>query len=228
MCVNYETVSREILYDLFDAQINSDDVWHDELYRDYLGPIIIHNDAGERQGLAGNYSMVPKRHMRPGETFSTMNARAETIGQLRNYKPYWTAGNLCLVPMHSFYEPNWEGPEHVRWKIGMADESPFAVAGIYRQWQEHDGGTSWAFTQITINADDHPLMKRFHKKKDEKRSLVIVPPSEYDDWLSCKNPEQARGYLQLFPADLMAAAPAPKPKKLNVAAPVEPESPSLF
>lgn len=226
MCVNYETVSREILYDAFDVQMDPDVEWRGELYKDYLGPIIVHGADGERQGLLANYGMLPKQHMRPGETFSTMNARAETIGQLRSYKPYWTACNFCLVPMLAFYEPNWEGEGHVRWKIGMADESPFAVAGIYRQWQEHDGGTSWAFTQITINADEHPLMNRFHKAKDEKRSLVILQPSEYDDWLSCRDPERARTYLQLFPAKLMGANPAPKQNKVK--AEPSPTTQSLF
>jgi putative SOS response-associated peptidase YedK len=219
MCVNYVTVSREILYDLFDVQIDSNDVWHDELYRDYLGPIIIHNDAGKRQGLVGNYSMVPKRHLPPGVDFSTMNARDDKIGQLKNYKPFWNAGNLCLVPMQVMFEPNWEQPQHVRWKIGMADESPFAVAGLYREWKEPDGGTSFAFTQITVNADHHPLMQRFHRPGEEKRSLVVIHRNEYDDWLSCRDPERARAYLQLYPAELMAAAPAPKPKKLKVEPP---------
>jgi putative SOS response-associated peptidase YedK len=107
--------------------------------------------------------MVPKRHLPPGVNFTTMNARDDKIGQLKNYKPYWTKGQLCLVPAQLIFEPNWEQPEHVRWKIGMADWSPFAVAGIYREWTEPDGGTSTAFAQITINADEHSLMRRFHK-----------------------------------------------------------------
>jgi hypothetical protein len=30
----------------------------------------------------------------------------------------------------------------------------------------------------TLNADSHPLMKRFHKPGDEKRGIVILPPSD--------------------------------------------------
>jgi hypothetical protein len=37
-----------------------------------------------------------------------------------------------------------------------------------------------------MNADEHPLMRRFHKPGDEKRALVIVPRSDWDEWLSCK------------------------------------------
>lgn len=132
-----------------------------------------------------------------------MNARGETVGAKRSYAKPWREGQLCLVPMNHFYEPNWESGKHERWKIGMADGSPFAVAGLWRTWSEPDGTTAQSFTQLTINADDHPLMRRFHKPGDEKRSLVIVPPDEWDDWLACRNPELARSFLRLYPADLI-------------------------
>jgi len=68
------------------------------------------------------------------------------------------------------------------------------VAGIWRAWQEEQGYT-FSFSQLTINADTHPLLQRMHKPGDEKRSLVIVSPDEYDAWLGCKDPELARTYL---------------------------------
>jgi putative SOS response-associated peptidase YedK len=85
-------------------------------------------------------------------------------------------------------------------------------------------GTS--FTQITINADEHPLMKRFHKPGDEKRSLVVLPPGDVDAWLACRDPELARSFLRHYPAERMkawAAPAAPKAKKVVV-----PETGSLF
>lgn len=93
-------------------------------------------------------------------------------------------------------------------------------AGLWRSWDEPDGSVAHSFTQLTINADDHPLMRRFHKPDDEKRSLVIVAQADYDDWLMCKDPERARTYLNLYSAHLMAAAPAPQQPK--VAASVQP------
>ncbi|CAM2158455.1 protein of unknown function (plasmid) [Pararobbsia alpina] len=49
----------------------------------------------------------------------------------------------------------------MRWKIGLADRTPLAIAGLWRAWSEPDGATALAFTMLTVNADDHPLMKRF-------------------------------------------------------------------
>ena len=80
-------------------------------------------------------------------------------------------------------------------------------------WQEEGGAVSHAFTQLTVNADDHRLMNRFHKPGSEKRSLVIVPRDDYDSWLTCRDPEEARSFMRLFPAEKMESAPAPKQKK---------------
>jgi putative SOS response-associated peptidase YedK len=214
MCVTYTPSSLQTLIDHFNTAPPPETEWPDEVYQDYLAPIIVADQGGGanggRKALLASYGMVPKRHIPPGvKRFSTMNARAESIGQLRSYAPAWKTGKLCLVPMRSFYEPNWESESHVRWRIGLAGGRDFAVAGLWRAWQEQDGSTSHAFTQITINADTHPLMRRFHRSEDEKRSLVIVPPEEYDTWLSCRDPELARSFLRPYPAELMAAEAAP-------------------
>jgi len=142
--------------------------------------------------------------------FSTMNARSETISTLRSYAIPWRQSQLCLVPMVGFFEPNYESGKAERWKISRADGLPFSVAGLYRVWEAEDGTRSYSFTQITVNADDHPLMRRFHKPGDEKRSLVIVPPDAYDAWLQCRDPELARSFLTLFPADIMIGELAPR------------------
>jgi len=78
----------------------------------------------------------------------------------------------------------------------MADGAPLAIAGLWRQWKEIDGSQSLAFTMLTVNSDEHPLMKRFHKPGDEKRSVVILPSTEYGDWLSCQSVEEGRSRLQ--------------------------------
>ena len=36
---------------------------------------------------------------------------------------------------------------------------------------------------LTINADNHSLLKHFHRPTDEKRALIIVPPDLRYDWL---------------------------------------------
>lgn len=61
-----------------------------------------------------------------------------------------------------------------------------------------------SFTQININADDHSLMKRFHKPGDGKRSLVIFRPKSMRlGWVV--GVQKERGMLRLFPVERMRA-----------------------
>ncbi len=50
-------------------------------------------------------------------------------------------------------------------------------------------------------------MPRMHKPNDDKRSVVILRPADYDERLHTKNVEAARGILQLYPADGMETEP---------------------
>jgi putative SOS response-associated peptidase YedK len=66
---------------------------------------------------------------------------------------------------------------------------------------------------LTVNADDHPLMSRFHKPDAEKRSVVIIRPDACEDWLSSSSTDEARKFLQLYPANEMHAEPFPLPPR---------------
>ncbi|MEO9383168.1 SOS response-associated peptidase [Chromobacterium phragmitis] len=199
MCVNFLPPSRAQLREWFGCD-PGEWQWQEEAWQDYLAPILT------RDGLRlASYGFVPKRHQPAGVRLSTMNARAETIGQLRSYRDAWRHGQLCLVPMQAFYEPCYDSGRAVRTKISMADGAPFAAAGLWREWREADGSVNLAFTQITINADGHAVMGRMHLPGDEKRSLAIIPAGRYRQWLSCSDPEQARAFLQPFEAEDMRA-----------------------
>ncbi len=229
MCINFLTVGKKTLEEHFDVLVNSPGEWADEVYQDYPAPIIVARRSGQRAVVAAGYGMVPRRHI-PADMkhYSTMNARTETIAERPSYALPWQQGQLCLVPMHAYYEPNWETGSAVRWRIGQADAAPFAVAGLYRSWQEADGSRAFSFTQLTVNADQHPLMKRFHRPEDEKRSLVIIPRAGYDDWLNCRDPRRARAYLQAHPAEMMMAVPDPKPATAKLQRQAEDLNGSLF
>lgn len=211
MCVNYRPANRGELENWFGVAIPPDLEWPAETWQDYSAPFITRSADGGRQVLVGSYGMVPKRHIPPHvKRFTTMNARSETVGKLRSYSRAWKSGQLCLVPMVAFYEPNWESGKHVRFRIERPDGKPFAAAGLWRAWEEEDGSTAHSFTQLTVNADEHDVLRRFHRAGDEKRSLAIVPPEEYDSWLACSDPELARSFMRLMPSNEYACMPAPK------------------
>ncbi|MDN7790420.1 SOS response-associated peptidase family protein [Burkholderia contaminans] len=106
-----------------------------------------------------------------------------------------------------------------RRRTGLASGEPDAIAGIWRTWPTPDGDLIYSMTMITVNADTHPLLNQFHRyfdkkgEPEEKRSLVIIRPDDYDAWFSVKDPEEAHQFFSLLPADELHAEPAPKPRK---------------
>lgn len=207
MCANYD-VSREIDFEAFSQFPNPSFDFKSEVWKDYPAPIL-RIAAGERLTSAATFGMVPRRKIPPGvRVFDTMNARSETIGEKRSFSGAWNRLQLCLIPCNSFFEPNYESGKPVRWRIGLADGAPLAIAGLWRAWEDPEG-QSMSFTMLTVNSDDHPLMRRFHKPGAEKRSVVILRPDQYEDWLTARSTDEARSFLNLFPANEMTAAPAP-------------------
>ncbi len=81
------------------------------------------------------------------------------------------------------------------------------VAGIWRILKDFDGGLRQVMSMITVNADGHPIMWRMHKSDEEKRSVVILRPSDWEEWLTTPNIEAARAMLQLYPADELVVEP---------------------
>jgi putative SOS response-associated peptidase YedK len=63
----------------------------------------------------------------------------------------------------------------VRWRIERGDGKPMGIAGLWERSLKDDGLPSWSMTMLTINADNDPVFRRFHKPEDEKRSVVILP-----------------------------------------------------
>lgn len=97
----------------------------------------------------------------------------------------------------------------VRWRIERADGAPFALAGIWERRLNDEGPAHWSFAMLTINADDHPLMKRFHKPGEDMRSVVVLEPEDYEPWLQARTEVEARSSLQPFDSEAMVAVSAP-------------------
>lgn len=217
MCTNYRPPEADLFEAFTDFPAPRFD-YPPETYKDYVAPILRLSD-GTRSTDPATFAMVPRKRIPAGvKVFDTMNARAESVGEKRSYSGAWKKLQLCLVPCASFYEPNYETGKPVRWRIGVEGGRPFAIAGLWRAWEDPDG-VSLSFTMLTVNANEHPLMKRFHRPGDEKRSLVILRPEEYGDWLGARSPDEARSFLNLFPADDMVAVAAPKSPRTQVPKP---------
>jgi putative SOS response-associated peptidase YedK len=220
MCTSYEPNPHDRFegFRLFPAP---DFEYRDEIYKDYVAPIFRRVEDSWCTDPA-SFGIVPRNRIPAGvRPFDTMNARVESVGEKRSFSGAWNQLQLCLIPCVSFFEPNYETGKAVRWRINLAGGQPTAIAGLWRAWKAPDGEISLSFTMLTVNADDHPLMKRFHKPGEEKRSVVIIRPGDYEDWLSCRSTDEARSFLTLHEAGEMHAEPFPLPPRAARATPAE-------
>ena len=55
---------------------------------------------------------------------------------------------------------------------------------------------NWSFTILTVNADHDPVMRRFHKPTDEKRTVVVLDGAQINQWLGAKSESEARDLLK--------------------------------
>lgn len=120
------------------------------------------------------------------------------------YQDAWRLSRHCIIPAEGIYEPDWRSGKPVPTRIARADGRPMGIAGLWSQWRKPQGARIYSFTMLTINADAHPMMRQFHKPGDEKRMVVILPESAYDDWLAAPAAE-SRDFLLPYPAEHLLA-----------------------
>ena len=208
MCVNFQPSPREHIERIFNVDVPGD--YPSETWKGYSAPIVLQHENQQRIELA-NFGLIPpwcKSVLDAKKlTSGTMNARSETVAEKPSFKNAWRKQHFCLVPMREFFEPCYESGKAVRYVIRMRDGNDFAAAGIWSWWRDPDSGQGrTSFALLTLNADNHPVLKHFHKPDDEKRSLFIVPPAEYDLWLRA-TPDEARTMLILLPPEQFEVGP---------------------
>lgn len=174
------------------------------------------DDSGRWIADDGLFGLLPHFAVEVAQGRRTYNARTETVARLPSFRQAWSRGWRCIIPVEAFYEPNWESGKAQRWIIHQEGGVPMGIAGIYRKWRHPDGTEVFSFSMLTINADGHPVMQRFHRPGDEKRMVVILDPADYGAWLSCPVTEAPRFFRQW--QGHLVAAPSPLPPRAPRAA----------
>lgn len=215
MCANYLPPKPQSLRRDFGVAAPAQ-AFKPESYPGYLAPIIRLSDDGsqEKECMAACFGMVPPwAELKLAR--QTYNARTETVADKPSFRNAWRKRQFCIVPAEAIFEPMYENGQNghaTRWKIAAAGEGALGIAGIW-EWRPHGGPDDrplLSFSMLTINADHHPLLRRFHRPGDEKRMTVILEPRDYDAWLHA-SAEEAPGFFQPYPAERLQASAAPRP-----------------
>ncbi|MDM1324525.1 MULTISPECIES: SOS response-associated peptidase [Acinetobacter] len=192
MCSNYEFPSKSqlSLLDLHAEQLELNMKSH--VYPLAPAPIMMRGAEGFELDIA-RFGLIPfwAKELKYGR--HTYNARTETIASKPSFRHAWKNNQFALVPVDTFYEPKYiDGKPH--WfGISREDGNPFTVAAIYDDVLI-EGEKIRSFSMLTINSDQHLLMKQFHHPDDEKRSIIVIPEESRHDWLCCDH-EQAHEFF---------------------------------
>ena len=219
MCSNYQPVTRMDRMLTFFGVERAKDEPTKNVFPLGMAPFIRLTTEGTEGGQPamlvddGMFGLLPNFATELAYGRRTYNARSETVAKLPSFRHAWANSQRCIIPAESFYEPSYETGKAVRWRISQPGDVPVGIAGIYRRWKNPAGGELLTFTMLTVNADGHPIMKRFHKPGDEKRMVVIVDPKDYMTWLTCPIEEAPSFFKQwMGPLDTVAAPLARAPK----------------
>ena len=214
MCSNYRAptdLTRIRLHFgvVMDAVSHAPEVWPQ-----YTGVAIRRADAVEhqREGFTGQFGLLPHWAKDPTLSRRTYNARTETVAEKPSFRDAWRKGQRCIIPADWIYEPCYDTGKAVRWKIARADGAPMGLAGLWSRWWAANGAEVMTFTMLTIAAQGHPLMQRFHKPDDEKRMVVVLDEADHDRWLDSPL-DVASTLLAPFPTGQLVAEAAPLPPR---------------
>ena len=157
-----------------------------ESYPGFAAPVVVksHQTGRVACGLA-KFGLIPSWAKDEKIARHTYNARSETAAEKPSYRTAWRQRQFGLVLVDNFYEPSYESGKAVRWKIELTSSDPFGIACLWDRWIDPaSGDLVVSFSMLTVNADEHPVMRQFHKSGDEKRTPVIIATELHDKWLS--------------------------------------------
>jgi putative SOS response-associated peptidase YedK len=197
--------------------------WAPGVYPRAPGPFIraakgSSGEPGPRELVVGQWALIPHFAKTPKLSYQTNNARSEELSQKASYRGPWQRGQRCVIPAWVFDEPCWETGRNVWWSFRRADGQPWGLAGLWNTWTDPaTGEVVESYTMLTLNADDHPLMRRMHKPdpklgpdQQDKRSVIPIELEDVDTWLFGHQQEASR-LLQLAPAEIFSAVPEAAP-----------------
>ena len=210
MCSHYEAPAPQRVAETFGVEPFEQGKL--DLYPGYTGPFIRRAEHVDdessvlTEALQGAFGLIPTWSKDTKIVRSTYNCRSETASQKPSFRTAWRKAQHCIIPAAAIYEPDWRSGKAIATRIARADGEIMGIAGLWERWRDPGTGEDLhSFTMLTINADDHPFMRNYHKSQDEKRMVVILPQGLYGDWLN-SGADDSMEFMRQYPADRLAVA----------------------
>ena len=206
MCSHYEAPEPHTLRALFGTAPTE---YKQDLWPGYHGAFVRNGPAGgpdqpTLEVLPGVFGLLPFWAKDLTLARRTYNARSETVAEKAAFRSAWARAQHCVIPATAIYEPDWRSGKAVPTRISRKDGSVMNIAGLWERWTSPVGEETFSFTMLTVNADDHPFMSRYHRLDKEKRMVVILPDDAVTAWLQ-STAESSSAFMRQYPADRLLA-----------------------
>jgi putative SOS response-associated peptidase YedK len=156
--------------------------------------------TGRREMCMVRWGLIPSWAKDPSMGNRLINARGESVHTKPAFKTSFRF-RRCLVPADGFYEWQKMGKVRQPYLFRMADNTPFAFAGLWDRWRSAEGQITESCTIITTPSNK--LILSLHD-----RMPAILRPEDYGTWLDPKaTPDVLLKLLSPFPAELMTGVP---------------------
>jgi putative SOS response-associated peptidase YedK len=198
MCGRYKRKSdKQRIAEVFSVQLGLDDLPYeegDDLSPQSLQPVILTNDAGERQIELMRWAFKLPDRPRP-----LFNARSEGIEHAKFWKDAFLKGR-CIVPGDAIYE--WQegekGKKKPKYEFVIPGQEPFGMAAVWKVWK-NPKTEKWEPTFAILTGEPNELMAPIHD-----RMTTFVEPRDYDEYLAPSERPPVH-LLRILPADKMKA-----------------------
>ncbi len=164
--------------------------------------IAVVRSADERKVEMMHWGLIPFWAKDPTIGSRLINARSETLLEKPAFKNAF-AKRRCLILADGFYE--WQkggGPKgrSQPYLFKLADDKPFAFAGLWEFWRSPEGQEVVSCTIITTEANG--LVKPVHD-----RMPVMLSGDNLWAWLTLEQPDHRLNLLKPYPEEKMKAYP---------------------
>ena len=136
------------------------------------------------------------------------HAKADLASTATAFRDAWLNGQRCIVPMQAFFEDDHRAGKSkgVPTRIARVDGQPMGVAGLWARWQGPEGESILSYCLLTVNANNHALLRRYGAPGSEKQMPVILNEGAYDAWLTAR-PEKAKEFMRQYAPQWLTANP---------------------
>ncbi|MEL7513647.1 MAG: SOS response-associated peptidase [Pseudomonadota bacterium] len=205
MCNLYScTTAPEAMRQLFEVDASNDHLGNAEprpaIFPKYPGPVVWLNDDGDRELVSMNWGFLTKNiSKKTGKELKPQawnNARDDKVRINGLWKGSFE-NRRCLIPASAFHEAKGRNPAVDHW-FGLSDRSPFAFAGLWRDFQPGLDGDHQIATHTMVTTVANDLVRPVHPT----RMPVILEAADYGTWLSGPI-DEAFALLRPYPPEKM-------------------------